>query len=76
VRGGGRCTRQTRGNRGSCYVRSGTTVSSLERARRRSLETLKLYDGHVHDLLNDMDKEIVMRDILQWIDARLPAVPR
>jgi len=36
-------------------------------------KTLKLYDGHFHDLLNDIDKEVVMADILRWIDARLPA---
>ena len=26
-------------------------------------KTLKLYEGHVHDLLNDIDKEVVMADI-------------
>src|SRR5437667_3412676 len=36
-------------------------------------KTLKLYEGHFHDLLNDIDKEVVMADILRWIDARLPA---
>jgi len=36
-------------------------------------KTLKLYDGHFHDLLNDVDKEIVMSDITGWITARLPA---
>jgi acylglycerol lipase len=36
-------------------------------------KTLKLYEGHYHDLLNDIDKEIVMADIQNWIDARLPA---
>jgi acylglycerol lipase len=36
-------------------------------------KTLKLYEGHFHDLLNDVDKEIVMADIQGWIDARLPA---
>jgi acylglycerol lipase len=36
-------------------------------------KTLKLYDGHVHDLLNDIDKEKVMGDIKRWIEARLPA---
>ena len=36
-------------------------------------KTLKLYDGHVHDLLNDLDKEIVMADIAGWIKVRLPA---
>ena len=35
-------------------------------------KTLKLYDGHVHDLLNDLDKEVVMADIISWIDGRLP----
>lgn len=35
-------------------------------------KTLKLYEGHVHDLLNDFDKEVVMADIKRWIDARLP----
>ncbi len=36
-------------------------------------KTLKLYEGHFHDLLNDLDKEAVMADIKEWIDARLPA---
>jgi acylglycerol lipase len=36
-------------------------------------KTLKLYEGHFHDLLNDIDKEIVMADIRNWIDARIPA---
>ena len=36
-------------------------------------KTLKLYEGHVHDLLNDYDKEVVIADIKNWIDARLPA---
>jgi acylglycerol lipase len=35
-------------------------------------KTLKLYDGHVHDLLNDLGKETVMTDITAWIEARLP----
>ena len=34
-------------------------------------KTLKLYDGHYHDLLNDIGKEGVFADILGWIDARL-----
>ena len=37
-------------------------------------KTLKLYEGHFHDLLNDIDKEVVMQDIKSWIDARLAAV--
>ena len=35
-------------------------------------KTLKLYEGHFHDLLADVDKEIVMGDILAWLDARIP----
>src|SRR5262245_45614443 len=36
------------------------------------VKTLKLYEGHYHDLLNDTGKEQVMADILSWIDRRLP----
>ena len=35
-------------------------------------KTLKLYDGHYHDLLNDVGKEGVMADITSWLTARLP----
>ena len=35
-------------------------------------KVLKLYDGHYHDLLNDVGKEQVMADITGWIEARLP----
>ena len=35
-------------------------------------KTLKFYDGHFHDLLNDTDKEVVMADIANWIGGRLP----
>src|SRR6266852_175515 len=35
-------------------------------------KTLKLYEGHYHDLLNDVDKDVVMADINDWIDARVP----
>ena len=34
-------------------------------------KTLKLYQGAVHDLLNDIDKNLVMRDIKDWINARI-----
>lgn len=34
--------------------------------------TLKLYEGHFHDLLNDIGKEQVLSDIETWIEARLP----
>jgi acylglycerol lipase len=37
-------------------------------------KTLKLYEGHFHDLLNDIDKEVVLADIQQWIDERIPPV--
>lgn len=36
-------------------------------------KTLKLYDGHYHDLLNDVGRETVMSDILAWIDKRVPS---
>jgi len=36
-------------------------------------KTLKLYEGHYHDLLNDVGKEQVMGDILGWLDAHLKA---
>ena len=35
-------------------------------------KTLKLYEGHAHDLLNDLGKEKVMGDIIAWLDARIP----
>ncbi|MGA9292434.1 MAG: lysophospholipase [Ignavibacteriaceae bacterium] len=36
-------------------------------------KTLKLYEGGYHDLLNDIGKEIVMADILDWINDHIPA---
>ena len=39
-------------------------------------KTLKLYVGHYHDLLNDIDKEVVLADIKGWIAERLPASER
>jgi len=30
-------------------------------------KTLKLYEGYYHDMLNDVGKEVVMRDIMMWI---------
>ena len=35
-------------------------------------KTLKMYEGHFHDLLNDVGKETVMADIIDWITARIP----
>ena len=34
-------------------------------------KTLRLYEGHFHDLLNDVGKEGVMADILGWLEKRL-----
>jgi acylglycerol lipase len=34
-------------------------------------KTLKLYEGHYHDLLNDVGREQVLADIVQWIEARV-----
>ncbi len=36
-------------------------------------KALKLYEGHFHDLLSDVGKELVMADIKGWLEARLPA---
>ena len=38
-------------------------------------KTLKLYEGHYHDLLNDLGREGVMGDIQSWLDARISAQP-
>ena len=35
-------------------------------------KTLKLYEGQYHDLLNDLDKEVVMADIKGWLNEHLP----
>jgi len=35
-------------------------------------KTLKLYEGHYHDLLADYGKEEVIADIIAWIKMRLP----
>jgi acylglycerol lipase len=40
-------------------------------------KTLKLYEGHFHDLLADVGKQQVMADIQAWIDAHLGTdIPR
>jgi acylglycerol lipase len=39
-------------------------------------KTLKLYDGHFHDLLNDLGRDQVIADIAGWIEERLPVSER
>lgn len=34
-------------------------------------KTLKLYEGHAHDLLADYGKDEVVADVINWIEARL-----
>jgi len=36
---------------------------------------INLYEGHFHDLFNDLGKEEVLKDVADWITARLPAAP-
>lgn len=36
-------------------------------------KTLKLYEGHYHDLLADVGKELVMADIVSWLTTRVAA---
>ena len=38
-------------------------------------KTLRLYQDHVHDLLNDAGREAVVGDFTQWIERHLRAVP-
>lgn len=33
-------------------------------------KTLKIYQGHYHDLLADLGKESVMGDVLEWVETR------
>ncbi len=40
-------------------------------ARARSADkTLKLYEGLYHDLTHEPEKQRVMADLVQWLDAR------
>lgn len=34
-------------------------------------KTLKLYEDHAHDLLNDVGRDTVMEDIIEWLEPRL-----
>ncbi len=38
-------------------------------------KTLRLYQGHFHDLLNDLGKEEVLGEITDWMNAHIPAGP-
>jgi acylglycerol lipase len=37
-------------------------------------KTLKLYEGHYHDLLNDLGKDDVMQDVLAWTRTHTGAI--
>lgn len=50
---------------------SGSLV--FEQAAGSRDKSIKLYQGHYHDLLSDIGKETVIADIQQWIEERLPA---
>ena len=36
-------------------------------------KTIELYQGHYHDLLNDIGHEEVLGDIIEWIEAHVSA---
>jgi acylglycerol lipase len=56
-------------------TRPGGSKEFYERAGSTD-KTLKLYEGHFHDLLADVGKQEVMADIQAWIDAHLKPVER
>ena len=35
--------------------------------------TLKLYKGGRHEMLNEINKKEVQKDILQWLSQRIPS---
>lgn len=37
-------------------------------------KTLRLYEGHYHDLLADVGRDEVLADMLAWVEARAPAL--
>ncbi len=43
----------------------------FQQAAGSSDKTLKLYTGHVHDLLADLGKAQVMDDVIDWLQTRL-----
>jgi alpha-beta hydrolase superfamily lysophospholipase len=56
---------------GDCGKGVRRAYRSFQRAGVRDV-TMKLYPGARHEILNDNCKETVYRDILQWLEARLP----
>jgi alpha-beta hydrolase superfamily lysophospholipase len=34
-------------------------------------KSIKLYDGLFHELVNEPEKEMVMQDMLSWMEARI-----
>ena len=47
-----------------------TVAQIYEKAGIRDV-TLKLYEDDRHEILNELDKETVDRDILQWIEKHM-----
>jgi alpha-beta hydrolase superfamily lysophospholipase len=35
-------------------------------------KTLRMYSNSVHELLNDVHRDIVLRDLVEWLDRRVP----
>jgi acylglycerol lipase len=40
-----------------------------ERAQSKD-KTLKLYEGFYHEILNETEKEKVLKDMVEWLDGR------
>ncbi|MEQ8294726.1 MAG: alpha/beta hydrolase [Roseovarius sp.] len=80
VRGNGRLAREfgritlplliLHGTRDKVTLPAGS--EAFARAAGSGDKTLKLYDGHYHDLLADLGKEAVLQDIIDWIVPRIP----
>lgn len=39
-------------------------------------KTKRIYDGLFHEILNEPERELVVSEILEWLDARAAATPR
>ena len=63
------------------YVVGNDPVGEFGKAPRMLVETyrktgiqdvtLKLYPGDRHEILNELDKDVVDQDLLEWIEARM-----